>query len=317
MREVKKMDIQPANVSTLTKEITIEILSAFNLPKGEFWQKTVGPLFSKPARRFSEIFAQFDQDCANYGLTEAAKRLLPIFTDSSKAIGTENFPETGPLLIASNHPGTIDGMSIIANSPRNDIKVVVGGMPFLQKLPVARNFTIHTHRTNDSIRANVVRSSIRHLKEGKALLIFPSGQIDPEPAVLPGAKEALEKWSKSIAIMLRQVPETRFLPAITSGVLHERFIHTPLTVLKKDGVGKRRIMEFIQVMRQLVFQEKLGLIPLVMFDRTFTLQDLGIMGKRDAEKILQEVVERAKELLDRHNSFLEHSPDYDRTQYAG
>jgi len=303
--EVTMMSIQPANVPTLTREITIEILNAFNLPKSEFWQKTIGPLFKKPARRFSEIFAQFDQNISQVGLSEAAKKLLPAFVEPPKAIGVEHIPKTGPLLIASNHPGTIDGVSIIANSPRDDWKVIVGGMPFLQKLPIARTFTIYTHRTNFSARANVVRASIQHLREGGALLIFPSGQIDPDPAVLPGAKEALEKWSKSIAIMLRQAPETRFLPAITSGVLHKRFIKSPLTLLKKDGVGKRRIMEFIQVMRQLVFEEKLGLVPMITFDQSFTLSDLGIVGFRDAEQIMRALVDRAKQLLDKHISYFE------------
>lgn len=308
---------QPANVKTLTQEITIEILNAFNLPATDFWQKTIGPLFRKPARRFSEVFAQFDHDCANIAFSEAARRLMSTFVDSSRAIGAENVPKTGPLLVASNHPGIVDGLSIIANANRQDFKVIVGGMPFLQKLPVARNFTIYTHRTNDTSRANVVRSSIRHLREGGALLIFPSGQIDPDPAVLPGAKEALEKWSKSIAIMLRQVPETQFLPTITSGVLHEKFTRSPLTFLKKDGVGKRRIMEFVQVLRQLVFQEKLDLQPLVTFDQPFTLNDLGIKGRKDAELIWQEVVSRARNLLDTHTRVLEQTLGIDRTQYAG
>ncbi len=78
-------------------------------------------------------------------------------------------------------------------------------------------------KDDDTLRANAVRRSIQHLKDGGAVLIFPSGQIDPDPAVLPGAREALEKWSKSIAIMLRRVPETRLVSAITSGVLHEKF----------------------------------------------------------------------------------------------
>jgi hypothetical protein len=311
------MNIQPANVSTLTKEITIEILNAFSLPKTEFWQKTVGSFFKKPARRFSELFASFDQDIVQFGITEATKRLMMAFVDSAKAIGTEVIPKTGPLLIASNHPGVIDGLSIISNLHRDDIKVIVGGMPFLQKLPVARHFTIYTPRGDDSVRANVVRNSIRHLQEGGALLIFPSGQIDPDPAVLPGAREALENWSKSIAIMLRQAPETKFLPAITSGVLHEKFTRSPLTFLKKDGVGKRRIMEFLQVMRQMVFGEKFGLQPLVTFDAPFTIKELGMTGKRDAEQIWQEVVDRTKMLLDKHNAFLEKPVEIDRTQYAG
>jgi 1-acyl-sn-glycerol-3-phosphate acyltransferase len=311
------MKEKPASVPVLRKAIMYEILGAFNLPKGEFGHKVFSPWFNKPATRFSEIFAKFDQDIAAYGISEACRRLLLIFTEPARAIGTENIPREGPLLITSNHPGTVDGVSIIANVPRDDIKVVVGGMPFVQKLPVARNFTIVAYRTADSmVRGKVVRESIRHLEGGGALLIFPSGQIDPDPAVLPGAMEALEKWSRSIAIMLRRVPETLLLPTITSGVLYERFTRTPLTFLKSDGVGKRRIMEFIQVMRQLVFSERFPLWPLITFDDPFTIQEAGINNLRQSDQILRTIVERAKNLLREHLSLLPEHIDVSRSQIA-
>ena len=126
------MDIQPANVTTLTKDITWEILGAFSLPRTEFWQNTIGPLFHRPARRFSEIFAGFDQNVYEYGLTEACRRLMVHFVDGATAVGSENIPAKGPVLICSNHPGTVDGVTIVANTNRDDTKVVVGGMPFLQ-----------------------------------------------------------------------------------------------------------------------------------------------------------------------------------------
>lgn len=308
---------EPADVSTLTKEMVIESLGAFNFPRGEVWQNTIGRLFYWPARRFSEVFAKFDQDVANYGITEAAKQLLTVFADSSRSVGQENIPQKGPLLIASNHPGTVDGVSIVANAARNDIKVVVGGMPFLQKLPVAKHFTIVANRTaSSSVRANTVRQSIRHLQEGGALLIFPSGQIDPDPAVLPGASDALDKWSRSIAIMLRQVPEAKFVPVITSGVLHEKFIKSPLTFLKNDGVGKRRIMEYMQVIRQLIFKERLGLRPFVLFDEPFTLREVAEKGRSDSEQVLREIIERARTTLEKHTALLDDQVDVNRTSYA-
>ena len=306
------MDIKPANVTTLTKDITWEILGAFNLPRSEFWQRTIGPLFHRPARRFSEIFAAFDQNVYEYGLSEACRRLLPHFVDGVASVGGENVPAIGPVLICFNHPGTVDGVSIVASTTRDDTKVIVGGMPFLQSLPVAKHATIASSRENFGVRANVIRSSIRHLEDGGAVLIFPSGSIDPDPAILPGACEALEKWSKSIALMLRRVPETRFVPVITSGVLHEKFAHTPLTFLKKDGVGKRRIMEFIQIMRQLVFEEKLGLRPLITFGESVTLQELGFSSTGDSEKTLQALIEQARAVLDRHVSLLGQKVGIDR-----
>lgn len=294
------MDVQPANVSTLTNDITWEILGAFNLPRSEFWQRTIGPAFQKPARQFSEIFAKFDQDVYEFGLSEACRRLLTIFVDGVKALNAENVPAEGPLLIASNHPGIADGVSIIASTTRDDAKVVVGGMPFLQSLPVAKHSTFCSDKSDQMVRANVVRNSIQHLKEGGAVLIFPSGQIDPDPAILPGAHDALDKWSKSIAVMLRRVPETKFMPVIASGILHEKFTRSPLTRLQRDGVSKRRIMEFLQVMRQLVFDDKLGLVPLLTFGNAVTIADLGISTKGDANLLLQALIEQAKGLLDQH-----------------
>lgn len=299
------MDIKPADVKTLTQDITWEILGAFNLPRGDFGMRWFGPAFRLPARRFSEIFAVFDQDVAEFGLTEGCRRLLKHFADSSTAFGAETIPQEGPLLIASNHPGTMDGVSILTHARRDDAKVIVGGMPFLQSLPVAKHSTIASSRESDMVRANVVRSSIHHLEQGGAVLIFPSGTIDPDPEVLPGAKEALDNWSKSIAIMLRRVPETRFVSAITSGVLHEKFTRTPLTFLKRDGVGKRRIMEFIQVMRQLILQEKLGLEPVITFDEPVTIKELGLIGKSDSNQILHALIERARILYQEHLAALE------------
>ncbi|HKJ26431.1 MAG TPA: 1-acyl-sn-glycerol-3-phosphate acyltransferase [Anaerolineales bacterium] len=308
---------EPVSVSVLCKEITIEILRAFNLPDGEFGQWAFGGWFKKPATRFSEIFAQFDHDVADFGLSEAAKRLLLNFTEPATAVGAELIPAEGPVLITSNHPGTVDGVSIVASMPRNDVKVIVGGMPFLKKLPIASGHTIVAERTsNNVVRGNVVRESIRHLKNGGALLIFPSGRIDPDPAVLPGAVEALEYWSRSIAIMLRRVPETLLVPTITSGVLAERYTRSPLTMLKSDGVGKRRIMEMIQIMRQLVFGEHLSLRPLITFDRPFTVKDLGITNLRETEQILHSVIERAKNLLNEHIAYLPEHLDVGRSQYA-
>ena len=110
------MNVQPANVDTLTRDITWEILGAFNLPRSEYWQDRLGWIFYKPARRFSEIFATFDQDIYHHGMAEASKRLLKLFADSSTAVGCEHIPKTGPVLLASNHPGTMDAVSILANS---------------------------------------------------------------------------------------------------------------------------------------------------------------------------------------------------------
>lgn len=306
------MEKKSISVAALRKEIIIEILRAFNLPVSAFWHKLIGALTFKPTTRFSEIFAQFDYDITEYGLMEAARRLVSEFTEPPTAVGVENIPKEGPLLITSNHPGTVDGPSILASMPRNDTKVIVGGMPFLQKLSDAREYMIVAQRTeNSAVRGVVVRESIRHLNGGGALLIFPSGHIDPDPAVLPGAMEALKDWSRSIVLMLRHAPETSLIPTITSGVLDRRSSHTWLTRFRSDQVGKRRIMEFNQVIRQLFSGERLPLRPLVIFDKPLTLEEIGAGNLRDADHLMELILGRARSLLSRYRSFIqEHYREY-------
>jgi len=294
--------MQAANVSTLTREITIEILTAFGLPRSEWSQKIFGPIFRKPAVKFSRIMAGFDQNLEKYGLAAASRKLLTYFVEKVTTFGVDNVPKEGPLLVASNHPGIIDGFAILADFPRDDVKTFAGGMPFLMNMPVASQYLIFSHSNATSVRANALRRSIRHLEGGGTLLIFPSGQIDPDPAVLPGAREALERWSKSIALMLRKVPETKLLTTITSGMLAKRSTNTPLTILRKSGVSKRRIMEFIQVMRQILMGEELGLKAHVTFAPPLTVNELGSL--READRVMRIIIDRAKLLLAQHMSFI-------------
>ena len=292
-----------ADVSALTHEITLEILAAFGLPKNKWAEMTIGSFFKKPATKFSQMMASIDHNLAQFGYREAARNLLPKFVDKATASGVENIPMEGPLLITSNHPGTIDGAAITVNMPRDDMKVFASGIPFLDNLPHLREFLIFAHRTETNARATALRRSIQHLENNGALLIFPSGQIDPDPAVLPGASESLEKWSRSIAIMLRKVPETQILPTITSGVLAKKSIYTPFAILRKDGVAKRRIMEFIQTMRQILTRERFGLTAHVSFAPPISIKDLGNL--RDADHVMHVIVDRAKQLLAQHMTHLQ------------
>lgn len=295
-----------ADISALTHEITLELLKAFGLPMSKWAQLTFGSFFKKPATKFSEMMAFIDQTMAQYGLREAARKLLPMFVESATASGVENIPKEGPLIIISNHPGTIDGAAILANVPREDLKLIAGPIPFLDNLPNLKEILLFSHRTSANVRAMTVRHSIQHLKNNGALLIFPSGQIDPDPEVLPGASESLEKWSRSIALMLRQVPETNILPTITSGVLAKESTYTPFTILRKDGVAKRRIMEFIQTIQQIVSGKRFGLTPHVTFAPSLGIKELGNL--RDTDHVMRVITDRAKQLLAQHMISLDAIP---------
>ena len=171
--------------------------------------------------RFAKISATFDDYVKNFGFNEAMRRIMPYFVSDIHVHGENNVPKEGPLLVVSNHPGTYDSIAISAALPRNDLKIIAFGFPFLRRLPTASQHLIFV--SNDvQERMNTIRNSIRHLQRGNSLLIFPSGRVEPDPAVLPGASQAMSNWSPSLELILK---------TCESGPVHER--HVPRHLLAR------------------------------------------------------------------------------------
>ena len=82
-------------------------------------------------------------------------------------------------------------------------------------------------------------------------MIFAHGEVEPDPEFMPGSMESITNWSPSIEIMLRKVPQTRVVLAITSGVFLANFIHHPLTRIRHKPAARQKLAEFLQVMHQL------------------------------------------------------------------
>jgi hypothetical protein len=287
-----------AQVDPLRRIITEEIYKAFGMSKLGMIKTLFAPIFYPPAQRFAQIGAAFDRFVENFGFPEAARRILPFFiVDETEAFGVENIPKEGPLLITSNHPGTYDSLVIAANMPRNDLKIIVGNIPFLENLPYAKMHLIFA-KIDIHLRMAVIRSAIRHMQSGGALLIFPSGTIDPDPSFMPGATEQLGKWSRSIEIMARKVPKMKMLITIVSGVLSETCMRNPLTRLRQTRVDRQRVAEFIQVMQQIVIRRRFGLRPKASFAEPITSEDL--YAHADSSSALENIILRARELLSQH-----------------
>jgi hypothetical protein len=207
----------------------------------------------------------------------------------------ENIPREGPLLITSNHPGTCDSLVIAATVPRPDLKIVATGVPFVQGLRNAAENLIYT-TLDVHERMLVVRSVIRHLKDGGAVLIFPTGRIDPDPALSPEAVHDLGKWSPSIEIILRHVPQTRVLLTVVSGVLSARWRWNPIVRLMGDDHKQRSVAEFLQVIQQMIFPNSISISPRLTFSNPLTTDDLSLMG----QGMLDGMIEHTRCLMEDH-----------------
>jgi hypothetical protein len=269
------MELSPTLVTEIRRAITQEIYNALGLPRQGWWRKLFDGVFWLPAQRFAAKSARFDRDLAEFDLQTAARNMLSGFVEQAKIFGVDRVPQSGPLLIASNHPGAYDGLVILSALPRKDIFIVVSGVDYTRSLPTASQRLIYV-TPEPGVRLLAVRQCIRHLRSGGAVLIFPSGLVDPDPALFAEpARLALHKWSGSLDAMLRHAPQTRVLVTIASGVLDESCLQSPLTRLVKQDWQRRRLAEYVQIVQQLVLGRKFGLTPRVSFAEPFRLADLS------------------------------------------
>ncbi len=283
-----------ASVPELRRAISTEMLVAAGLPRTGPLQTLLRPLVWLPAHHFSHLMADLDGRVALSGLTAAVRWLIPRFVEDVRAYGQQHVPESGPLVVASNHPGSTDVLAIVSALGRNDLKVYVSDVPFLRSLRGSSKHLIFIP-SEPHVRMAAVREGVRHLRTGGALLVLATGLVEPDPAVMPGAEGALEQWSASLPLFLRTVPEARLLVTIVSGVVAPAALRHPLTWLRRDPRLKQMLAEFIQISQQMLVRRSFGLVPEVRFAPPLAASELSRDGNGQAA--LAAITTRARRLL--------------------
>ncbi len=284
----------PVDVATLTRLINNEVIQAMGLSIDGWLGQRLHPVLARATRRFSELFAEVDCMIAEQGLPAAARWLLQQLVQDFKARGAENIPTHSPLIIASNHPGAVDSLVLASSARREDLKIVAGAIPFLENLPHVSQHLIFTPYDDMQARMVVMRESIRYLKDGGALLLFARAGIDPDPSFMPHAEEELSCWSRSVEVFLQSVPQTQVIAAIVSHVIEPRYMHHPITWLKRARPDRQRLAMMIQIIQQML-GKKVDLVPRVSFGELLNAQRMG-----EAHDTLQTIVESARRLMRSH-----------------
>lgn len=215
----------------LTRINSDDLLVALGLDRVRRGRRLLERLCRPPARRLARQILAYDALVADAGLQVAAAWALGQYVRRVAVEGQEAVPRSGPLLLVSNHPGLYDTIALFAAIPRGDLRVVAADRPFLRVLTNTSRYLI---TINEAVpeRTAVIRAATRHLRAGGALLTFPGGRIEPDPAVLPGAVAALERWSESGAVFARLVAGLTIVPVVVSGVLSRAALRHPLTYLR-------------------------------------------------------------------------------------
>jgi hypothetical protein len=229
-------------------EVNIDdILAALGWEKSPALRAVVRAAARRPALGFAREMAAFDDQAAASGLGPAARALLSGFARGLTVVGAERIPPRGPVLLLSNHPGMTDTLALFAAIPRADLRILAAERPFLRALPSVSRSLIFIPEERGR-RFGAMRRAIGHLRSGGALLTFPAGEIEPDPAVLPGAAAALPRWSESTSAFLRLVPDCAVVPIVVSGVLARGAQRHPLTLLRRKRADRERLGAMLQVL---------------------------------------------------------------------
>ena len=287
-------------IRKLSNTLLNELAKALSLSQDGILWKAVRPFFEKATQRFAEIGIGLDRVVAKDGVAAGARWVLPRFVTDYKARGVEYIPTEGPLVIAANHPASYDSLVISAHVNRPDYKIIIGDIPFFEHLPhISQHAMYAPDPQNIHGRMEVIRKSIRHLKDGGALLIFARGGIEPDPDFMPDADAEFGLWSRSLEIFLKCVPQTRVLVTIVSGVIARSAFHHPFTWFRKHRPDRQRLAFMLQMMRQILSgKETFGLVPRVSFGDLISLSDAS-----DPEQTLLSITASARRLLQSHLSW--------------
>jgi 1-acyl-sn-glycerol-3-phosphate acyltransferase len=301
---MKTTQIQLGNISAGHREKIDQLAEAYlyqvahviAFPQVKSVKFLLSMVIGKAAKRLAELSVELDLKIKQGGPAIGAKWLLSHFVAGYEAQGVEAIPAEGPLIIAANHPSSYDALVISAYINRMDYKIIIGEIPPYHYLPNVSKHAIFAPPVKDIFgRMGTIREAIQHLGQGGALLIFPRGNIEPDPAFMPDPGFEFDQWSRSLEIILQRIPQTRVLITIVSGVVSQTAIQHPITWFRRSQQDRQRLAYIYQIIRQVLSgDEQFGLRSQVTFGE--------ILSDINGHNLLAEVERAARNTLQQHIS---------------
>ena len=234
-------------------------------------RRLAGRLLAAPVQRLARRMLTFDEIVAEHGLQAGGAYAVSRLTRGVTVQGQCGVPRKGPLLLVANHPGLADAAALFAQLPREDVRVIAAPRRLLAALPAVRQRLITVPEQGRN-RLSAVRSATRHMQAGGAILTFPGGRIEPDPAVRSGAVDALAHWSGCMDLFARRVPGLPIVPVAVRGVLSPAALEHPLTRLRRDV----RDRDWLAATLQMLDDEPADVTPEVLFGAPIRADDPDI-----------------------------------------
>ncbi len=198
---------------------TDDVLRAVGLGHLVGKPSAVRRLLDAPSSLLAQKLLRFDAALGRGEWSAAGAGLLAELGTRLRFAGSVPVDQ-GPRLFLANHPGLGDVPALMTLLGTPDLKIVARDRPVLRALPglLPRLLLVSERGAGDT-----VRRAEAHLAAGGALLTFPAGQIEPDPAWQdPSASWA--RWSASTAFWARRVPGLTVQPFLVSGVRARPFV---------------------------------------------------------------------------------------------
>ena len=99
---------------------------------------------------------------------------------------------------------------------------------------------------------------------------------------------------------MRQVPGIRLVLAAASGIMMPVFVNTPLRLIRKKPVDRRRVTEYLQVITQMVFPRWFDVTVRLSFAPPVSTEELS--RESPGAHVMPAILERERRLLLEHQA---------------
>ena len=255
-----------------------DLVSAFGWQDRPFLARLLRRIFFKPAQTLASYVVEFDNAVEALGLADASRLITKRFVKDVRVFGSDLIPDSA-FLALSNHPGMTDTVSLFCALNIPQLKIIALDRPFLTALPNTSRQLFYV-KDDPASRMALVRQVSGHLRAGGAALTFPAGEIEPDPAVYPGAAESLRGWADSVGVFLRMAPETAILPVLVRNVIWDKTANFALLKLKKSSKEREKLAAALQLLAMILWDIKPVSVT-VQIGRPLTTRALGTNNTND------------------------------------